>query len=313
MNELTLLSGTANPELSKNIAKHFNAKLTDMLLSRFADGEFHIQIKENVRGKNCFILQPTCPPVNENLMQLLLITDALRRSSAKSITAVIPYFGYGRQDRKSASRVPISAKLVSNLIVASGVNRILAMDLHAGQIQGFFDIPVDHLYGMPVFIEYFNSKKFKFGTDNIVIVSPDAGGVERARGFAKKLDCTLAIVDKRRPEPNKAAIMHIIGNVKDKTAIIVDDMVDTAGTLIKVATAIRNKGARHVVAACSHGILSGDAIKNINESCIEELIISDSVPLANKNDKITVLTISSLFAEAIKRIHEEQSISALFM
>lgn len=308
--ELKIISGNANRPLAEAIVKELSVPLTKARVTHFSDGEIQVKIEDNVRGADCFVIQPTCYPVNENIMELLIIADALRRASARRITAVVPYYGYGRQDRKAEPRVPISAKLVANLIVASGVHRMLAMDLHAGQIQGFFDIPVDHLYGTPVFLKYFRDKKF----EDLVVVSPDAGGVERARAFAKHLNADLAIVDKRRPRPNEAAIMNIIGEVKGKTAIILDDLVDTAGTLTKVAAAIKGKGATRVLASCSHGVLSGAAIQRIEESPIEELIITDSIPLdGKKSDKIKVLGIAPLLAEAIKRIYNDESVSALFV
>jgi ribose-phosphate pyrophosphokinase len=308
--ELKIITGNANRPLAEAIVKELSVPLTKANVTHFSDGEIQVKIDDNVRGADCFVVQPTCYPVNENIMELLIIADALRRASARRITAVVPYYGYGRQDRKAEPRVPISAKLVANLIVASGVHRMLAMDLHAGQIQGFFDIPVDHLYGTPVFLKYFREKKLK----DMVVVSPDAGGVERARAFAKHLEADLAIVDKRRPRPNEAAIMNIIGEVKGKTAILLDDLVDTAGTLTKVAAAIKEKGAVHVLAACSHGVLSGAAIQRIQESPIEELIITDSIPMnGKKSDKIKVLGIAPLLAEAIKRIYNDESVSALFV
>ncbi len=309
--ELKIIAGNANRPLAEAIVKDLGVSLCKAQITHFSDGEIQVKVEDNVRGADCFVVQPTCYPVNENIMELLIISDALRRSSARRITAVIPYYGYGRQDRKAEPRVPISAKLVANLIVASGVNRVLAMDLHAGQIQGFFDIPVDHLYGTPVFLKYFREKNFK----DLIVVSPDAGGVERARAFAKHLNADLAIVDKRRPRPNEAAIMNIIGDVKGKTAIILDDLVDTAGTLTKVAAAIKEKGgASRVLAAASHGVLSGAAIQRIEESPLEELIITDSIPVnGKKTDKIVVLSIAALLAEAIKRIYNDESVSALFV
>ena len=307
--ELKVLTGNANRPLAEAIAKNLGVDLCHAQINRFSDGEIQVKVEDNVRGADCFIMQPTCSPVNENLMELLIIADALRRASAKRITAVMPYYGYGRQDRKAEPRVPITAKLVANLIVAAGVTRMLSMDLHAGQIQGFFDIPVDHLYGTPVFLKYLKAKKLK----NMVVVSPDAGGVERARAFAKHLDADLAIVDKRRPRPNEAAIMNLIGDVKGKSAIILDDLVDTAGTLTKVANAIKDKGASQVIAAASHGVLSGDAIKRIDDSALKELIITDSIPLRGKSPKLKVLTIAPLLAEAIKRIYNDESVSALFV
>lgn len=308
--QLKVISGNANRPLAESIVKNLGVPLSIAHLTRFSDGEIQVKIVDNVRGADCFVIQPTCSPVNENLMELLIVIDALRRASASRITAVLPYYGYARQDRKAEPRVPITAKLVANLLVASGVSRVLAMDLHAGQIQGFFDIPVDHLYGTPVFLKYLKDKKL----NDMVVVSPDAGGVERARAFAKHLNSDLAIVDKRRPRPNEAAIMNIIGDVKGRTAIILDDLVDTAGTLTKVAAAIKEKGANKVMAAASHGVLSGDAVKRVEESCLEELIITDSIPFAHKNStKIKVLEIAPLLAEAIKRIHSNESISALFV
>lgn len=307
--ELKIITGNANRPLAESIVKNLGVELCKAQITRFSDGEIQVKVDDNVRGADCFIVQPTCMPVNEHLMELLIISDALRRASARKITAVIPYYGYGRQDRKAEPRVPITAKLVANLIVASGVTRVLSMDLHAGQIQGFFDIPVDHLYGTPVFLKHLTDKKY----NDLVVVSPDAGGVERARAFAKHLNAELAIVDKRRPRPNEAAIMNIIGEVNGRTAIILDDLVDTAGTLTKVAAAIKDKGATEVYAAASHGVLSGAAIQRIEESCIKELIITDSIPLARKSPKIEVLTIAPLLAEAIKRIYNDESVSELFV
>ncbi|MCL2484651.1 MAG: ribose-phosphate pyrophosphokinase [Endomicrobia bacterium] len=309
--KLKIIAGNANMELSKQIVQKLGMEISEAKVGHFSDGEIQVKIVDNVRGADCYIIQPTCSPVNENLMELLIIADALKRASAKRITAVMPYYGYGRQDRKSEPRVPITAKLVANLLAASGVTRVLTMDLHAGQIQGFFDIPVDHLYGMPVLLNYFQEKNL---TD-VVMVSPDAGGVERTRSFAKHFNADLAIVDKRRPRPNEAAIMNIIGEVKDKTCIILDDLVDTAGTLTKVAEAIKAKGAARVFATASHGVLSGSAKQKIQDSCIEELVITDSIPLKQDGptDKIVVLSIASILAEAIMRISNDESISALFL
>jgi ribose-phosphate pyrophosphokinase len=293
---MKLFAGNANPALAK--------------AGRFPDGEIEIKILENVRGTDCFIIQPTSEPANDNLMELLLIMDALRRASAMRITPVIPYFGYGRQDRKAQPRVPISSKLVSNLITTAGANRVLTMDLHAGQIQGFFDIPVDHIYTNPVFINYFKHKKLK----DVVVVSPDAGGVERARAFAKRLDYDLAIIDKRRTSPTDADILHVVGEVRGKTALIVDDLVDTAGTLAKAAKALRDTGAKAVYAACAHGVLAGPALERLENAPLEELVITDTIALNGKKlDKIRVLTVAPLLAEAIKRIHEERTVSALFV
>jgi len=308
--ELRVISGNANRSLAEEIVENLGIKLTAAGVKRFSDGETQVRIEENVRGTDCFVIQPTCPPVNESVMELLVICDALRRSSARRITAVIPYYGYGRQDRKAEPRVPITSKLVANLLVASGINRIVAMDLHAGQIQGFFDIPVDHLYAMPVFLNYIREKNYP----HLTIVSPDAGGVERARAFAKRLNADLVIVDKRRPKANEAEIMNIIGEVEGKTAIILDDIVDTAGTMVKVAHAIKKAGAIKVLASCSHGVLSGEAHKKLDESPIEELLITNSIPLAkNGSKKVKVLSVASLFAEAIRGIHLDKSISELFV
>jgi ribose-phosphate pyrophosphokinase len=308
--KLKIIAGTANSELAQQISQKLGIEISETKIGHFSDGEIQVKIIDNVRGADCYVIQPTCTPVNENIMQLLILADALKRASAKRITAVIPYYGYARQDRKAEPRVPITSKLIANLITASGIDRILTMDLHAGQIQGFFDIPVDHLYGTPVLLKYFQDKKL----DNPMVVSPDAGGVERARAFAKHLNADLAIVDKRRPKPNEAAIMNIIGDVKDRNAIILDDMIDTAGTLTKVAEAIKNAGANKVYAAASHGVLSGEALKKIKESCLEEVVITDSIPNYNhKEPKIKLLSIASLFAEAIMRISNDESISVLFV
>jgi ribose-phosphate pyrophosphokinase len=309
--KLKIISGNANVELAKQITHKLGVELSETKVGRFSDGEIQVKIVDNVRGADCYIIQPTSSPVNENLMELLVIADALKRASAKRITAVVPYYGYARQDRKSEPRVPITARLVANLFATAGIARVLTMDLHAGQIQGFFDIPVDHLYGMPVLLSYFKEKQL----DDIVIVSPDAGGVERARSFAKHFNADLAIVDKRRPRPNEASIMNIIGEVKNKNCIILDDLVDTAITLTKVADVIKAKGATRVFAAASHGVLSGSAKQKIQDSSIEKLVITDSIPLAKEGatEKIVVLSIASILAEAIMRISNDESISALFL
>ncbi|OGS27472.1 MAG: phosphoribosylpyrophosphate synthetase [Elusimicrobia bacterium RIFOXYB2_FULL_48_7] len=312
-NDIKIFSGSANPELAKSIAKELKAEPGKIFVSRFADGEIRVKIDENVRGKDCFIIQPTCPPVNDHIMELLIIMDALMRASAKRITPVLPYYGYARQDRKAEPRVPITAKIVANLITACGADRILAMDLHAGQIQGFFDIPVDHLYANPVFLHYFKSKNYVSKKHELCVVSPDAGGVERARAFAKRLEASLVIIDKRRPAPNQSSIMHIIGDVKGKTAVVLDDLIDTGGSLINAANALKKEGACRVLASCSHGVLSGDAIERIEKSSIEKLIITDSIPLRRKSDKITVLSVGRLLADAIRRIHNEESVSTLFV
>lgn len=309
---ITLLSGNAHKKLAADVAKHLGIHLGDATITTFSDGEIAIQINENVRGSDVFVIQPTCTPVNHNIMELLLIIDALKRASARRITAVMPYYGYGRQDRKVQPRVPISSKLVADLITAAGANRVLAVDLHAGQIQGFFNIPVDHLYASPVILDYVKRSEFK----DLVIVSPDAGGVERARAFAKRLSASLAIVDKRREKANVSQVMNVIGDVKNRDSIILDDLIDTAGTVVQAAEALKTKGAKRVYAACTHAVLSGPAIDRINASVIEELIVTDTIMLDNKKKrcaKLTVLSTAQLLAEAIKRIHEETSISSLFV
>jgi ribose-phosphate pyrophosphokinase len=310
MPELKIFTGNSNPQLAKDICECLGVSLGSADVGRFSDGEIQLRINDNVRGADTFIVQPTSPPVNDTAMELLIMIDALARASARRITVVLPYYGYGRQDRKAEPRVPITAKLMANLITAAGADRVLSMDLHAGQIQGFFDIPVDHLYAMPVFLDYIRKKNLP----DLVIVSPDAGGVERARAFAKRLDADLAIVDKRRPRANVADVMNVIGDVKGKTAILLDDMVDTAGTLCKDAAALQDFGAKRIFAACSHGVLSGPAIDRLNASPIEELMISNSIPLNGKDaTKIKVLSVAPLLAEAIKRIHDDESISQLFV
>jgi ribose-phosphate pyrophosphokinase len=309
---LKLFSGNAHPALAKEIAKALKTSIGEASVGRFPDGEVEVKITENVRGADCFVIQPTSYPANDNLMELLLMVDALRRASAWRITAVMPYFGYGRQDRKAEPRVPISAKLVSNIIRAAGVDRVLTMDLHAGQIQGFFDIPVDHLYANPVLVGHFQKKKIP--ANQLVVVSPDAGGVERARAFAKRLESGLAIIDKRRISPREANVMHVVGDVKDKVALIIDDLVDTGGTLAKAAQALVDAGATRVLAAAAHGVLAGPAIDRLNASPVEELVITNSIPLNHKDArKIRVLSVAPLLAEAIQRIHVERSISELFV
>lgn len=309
---IKIISGTGHRTLSKEVADNLGVVLCNTTIDTFSDGEFMIQVNENVRGTDSFIIQPTCPPVNDNIMELLLIIDALKRASARRITAVIPYYGYARQDRKVQPRVPISSKLVADLITASGANRVLTVDLHAGQIQGFFNIPVDHLYASPVLLDYVRKKDFK----DLVIVSPDAGGVERARSFARKLQCSLAIIDKRREMANVSQVMNVIGDVRDRDVIILDDMIDTAGTTTQAASALKEQGARRVYAASTHAVLSGPAIDRINDSVIEEVIVTNTIPLDSKKErckKLVVLSIAPLLAEAIKRIHEESSISSLFV
>jgi ribose-phosphate pyrophosphokinase len=309
---LKVFSGNAHPALCQEITKVLKTPLGRASIGRFPDGEVEVKVQENVRGADCFIVQPTSYPANDNLMELLLLVDALKRASARRITAVIPYFGYGRQDRKAEPRVPISAKLVSKMIEAAGINRVLTMDLHAGQIQGFFDIPVDHLYANPVLVSYFQKKKIP--AEKLVVVSPDAGGVERARAFAKRLESGLAIIDKRRLSPQEAAVMHVVGDVKGKIALIIDDLVDTGGTLVKAAQALQDSGAVKIFAAAAHGVLAGPAIERLNASPVEELVITNSIPLNHKDTKkIRVLSVAPLLAEAIARIHGERSISELFV
>ncbi|MDR0401647.1 MAG: ribose-phosphate pyrophosphokinase [Endomicrobium sp.] len=305
-----IISCNASIELASEIAKKLEVELSEVKVGRFSDGEIQVKIAESVRGECCYIIQSTSTPVNENLMELLIVADALRRASAEKITAVVPYYGYGRQDRKAEPRVPITARLIADFFTVAGITRVLTMDLHAGQIQGFFNVPVDHLHGKSVFFDYFKSKRL----NDVVIVSPDAGGVERARSFAKYFDADLAIIDKRRPRINEASVMNIIGEVKNRTCIILDDLIDTAETLTKVADAIKTNGATNVFAAATHGVLSGNAKKKIQDSCIEELVITNSVSLSNDGpvDKIKVLSIALILAEAIKRISNNKSISTLF-
>jgi ribose-phosphate pyrophosphokinase len=310
--DLKVFTGSAHPALGAAIALHIGVPLGRAHLARFSDGEVWFQIHDNVRGADVFVVQPTCSPVNENLMEMLVMLDAFKRSSASRLTAVLPYYGYGRQDRKDKPRVPISAKLVADLLQTAGSDRILTMDLHAAQIQGFFDIPVDHLFAAAVIIEHVQQLKLS----DLVVVSPDAGGVERARAYAKRLDASLAIVDKRRDQPNVTEVHHVIGDVSGRTALIVDDMVDTGGTLTKVAEAIKAAGAREVLASCSHAVLSGHAIERIEKSPLSKLIVTDSIPLsADKlaSGRIVVLTIGGLLGRAIKNIHEETSVTSLFV
>jgi ribose-phosphate pyrophosphokinase len=309
---LIVLSGRAHPELSRRICDYLQIPLGKISLYNFSDGENACQIEENVRGGDVFVVQPTCPPVNDNLMELLIVLDACRRSSAQRITAVIPYFGYARQDRKDKPRVPITAKLVSDLLTSAGASRVLTMDLHAAQIQGFFNIPVDHLFAAPVLIEEIR----RLGLGDLVMVSPDAGGVERARAFAKRLDAGLAIVDKRRTSPNHAEVMNIIGDVAGKTCVIVDDIIDTAGTLVKTAEVLHERGAARVLAAGVHPVLSGPAVERIANSVVEEVIVTDTIPLREEAlgcGKIRQLSVAELLGEAIRRIHEAKSVSSLFV
>ena len=297
--------------MAEEIANNLDLPLSKAEVKKFSDGEIFVEIKENVRGADVFVVQPTCTPVNDHLMELVIMVDALRRASARRITAVVPYYGYARQDRKVAPRVPISAKVVAEMFMAVGVRRVLSMDLHAGQIQGFFNIPVDHLYAAPVILEYIK-ENFK----DVVMVSPDAGGVERTRAFAKRLNAGLAIIDKRRDRPNESKAMHVIGDVEGKVAILLDDMVDTAGTLCNGAETLLNNGAKEVHASCSHAVLSGPAIDRITKSVIKSLVVTNSIPLrdaALQCKKIKVLSVSKLLSDAIYRIHNEDSVSSLFV
>jgi len=312
MRDLKIFTGSAHRLMAEEIAAHLRIPLSKADVRKFSDGEIFVEIKENVRGTDVFVVQPTCTPVNDHLMELVIMVDALRRASARRITAVIPYYGYARQDRKNAPRVPISAKVVAEMLMAVGVRRVLCMDLHAGQIQGFFNIPVDHLYAAPVILKYITES---FGQD-VVMVSPDAGGVERTRAFAKRLNSGLAIIDKRRDKPNECEAMHVIGDVRGKTAILMDDMVDTAGTLCAGAKTLLDNGAREVHACCSHPVLSGPAIDRLRASEIKSLVVTNSIPLQKEAEscgKIKVLSVSSLLAEAIYRIHNEDSVSSLFV
>ena len=312
LQDLKIFSGASNKPLTDEVCSLFNFPQGNVNVGTFSDGEIQIEINENVRGSDVFLIQSTCTPVNNNLMELLILIDAMKRASAERITAVIPYYGYARQDRKAAPRAPISAKLVADLLTTAGANRVLTMDLHAGQIQGFFNIPVDNLYASPIIFKYL---KEKYDND-LVIVSPDAGGVERARSMAKSLDTTIAIIDKRRLKPNEASVMNVIGEIEGKNALILDDMTDTAGTLTHGAKALMERGAKTVSACCIHPVLSGPAVKRINESPLEELIVTNTIPLseeAQKSDKINVLSVAELFAEAIKRINTNDSINSLFI
>ncbi len=309
--ELKLFSGNANRSLADEIGQYLRVSIANADVDRFSDGEIFVQINENVRGADVFIIQPTCPPVNDNLMELLVMIDALKRASAGRITAVLPYYGYGRQDRKVQPRVPITAKLVADLLTAAGIDRVMALDLHAGQIQGFFNIPVDHLFAAPVIIDYLGKKDLQ----DPVIVSPDAGGVERARAIAKRLKAGLAIIDKRRDGPNVAVFMHLIGDVRGKDAVIIDDMIDTAGTLIQAVEALEREGARRIIACGVHPVLSGPAVDRIRSSPLEELVITNSIPVPGQKRlaRVTVLSVAPLLGEAIRRIHDEESVSTLFV
>lgn len=304
-----VFSGTANQELSRQIAKYLGIPLSEASIKRFSDGEISIQIGESVRGKDVFIIQPTCAPTDTNLMELLILTDALKRSSASTVTAVIPYFGYARQDRKAAPRVPITAKLVANMIETAGIDRVVTMDLHAGQIQGFFDIPVDNLYGTITFINYLKNKHLS----NPIVASPDVGGVARARSLAKQLNLDLAIIDKRREKANESEVMNVIGDANGKDVILIDDMVDTAGTLIKAAAAFKERGATSVTAFCTHPVLSGPAYERIATGAIDELVVTDTIPLKEQNEHIKVISVAPLFAEVIRRVYHDESVNNLFM
>jgi ribose-phosphate pyrophosphokinase len=309
--DLKLFTGNANPSLAEEIARYLHLPLGDVEVSRFSDGEVFVQVNENVRGTDVFVVQPTCPPVNDNLMELLVLIDALKRASARRITAVLPYYGYGRQDRKVQPRVPITAKLVADLLTAAGVDRVLALDLHAGQIQGFFNIPVDHLFAAPVFVDYLGKKDLR----DAVIVSPDAGGVERARAIAKRLRAGLAIIDKRREGPNQAVAMYLIGDVRDKDTVVIDDMIDTAGTLTQAVGALEREGARRILACGVHPILSGPALDRLKAAPLEEVVVTNSIPVpeGKRLPHLTVLTVAPILGEAIRRIHDEESVSTLFI
>ncbi len=312
MNGLSIFAGNSNPVLADKISEYLAKPLGRLKVNRFSDGEIQVEIQENVRKQEIFVIQSTCNPVNENLVELLLLIDAFKRSSASRITSVIPYFGYSRQDKKVSPRVPISAKLMADLLENTGVNRVITMDLHAGQIQGFFNCPVDNLYAAPIIIDDIKTRH----PEHLVVVSPDAGGVERARAYAKRLNASLAIIDKRRSAPNKAKAMAIIGDVQDKTAIILDDMVDTAGTLTEAASVIVDKGAKAVHAYCTHPVLSGPAIDRINKSSLSSLVVTDTIPLskeAEQCDKIETLSIAKLVGEAIMRSYRGDSVNSLFV
>ena len=309
MRGFKIFSGSAHITFSQDLANFLDISLSKASINRFSDGEINVQINESVRGKDVFIVQPTCAPTNDNLMELLIITDALRRSGANSINAVIPYFGYARQDRKASPRVPISAKLVANLIEQSGVHRVITMDLHAGQIQGFFDIPVDNLYGSIMFVDYLRAKSFK----NPIIASPDIGGVARARHFADRLGMGLVIVDKKRQRANESEVMNIIGDVEGKDVILVDDMIDTAGTMCKAANVLKSRGANSIMALGTHPVLSGPALERIAQSSLDEVVVTNSIPLSTTHPKIKVLNAAPLFAEVIRRIYHNESVNSLFI
>lgn len=310
--EMKIFTGKSNLSLVKDIGDYLSIPVGRATVSQFSDGETQVRLDENVRGMDIFVIQSTSDPADRNLMEMLIMIDALKRASAGRITAVIPYYGYARQDRKDQPRVPITAKLVSDLITAAGADRVLTMDLHAGQIQGFFNIPVDNLYGTPVLLDYFKT----LGLKDVVVVSPDAGGVERARAYAKRLQAGLGIIDKRREGPNRATVMNLIGDVKGKEVLMVDDMIDTAGTISEGAKAIFKAGAKKIIAGCTHGVLSGPALKRLNEAPIDQVVVTNTIALNGKNQecaKIKVLSVAPILGEAIKRIHNEESVSSLFV
>ncbi len=312
MDHFIVFTGTANAPLAEEICQALNCRLGDLCIKTFADGEVYLQVQENVRGADVFVVQPTCTPVDRHVMELFLMLDALRRASAERITAVLPYYGYARQDRKDKPRVPISARLIASLLERAGADRVLALDLHAAQIQGFFDVPVDHLFATPVFMEYYKPDSI----DNLTVVSPDAGGVERARAFAKRLNAPLAIIDKRREEHNVAEVMHIIGEVEGTNCLMVDDLIDTAGTLVNGAKALLKQGALSVSACATHAVLSGPAIARLEESPISEVVVTNSIPVresVRKSPKFRILSVAPLLAKAIESIHEESSVSTLFV
>ena len=309
LSHIKIFTGNANPDLAKEICDYLGIDLGDSVVSKFSDGEINVEIDESVRGKDVYIVQPTCEPGNEHIMELLIMVDAIRRASARRITAVIPYYGYARQDRKSRGREPITAKLIANLLTKAGCRRVLTMDLHAQQIQGFFDVPVDHLYAAPIIANYFQSLEL----DDLVVVSPDIGGVARARKFAELLHAPLAIIDKRRPKPNVSEVMNIIGDIDGKNVILIDDIIDTAGTITNAAKALKERGAKEVYASCSHAVLSGPAIDRLNDCPIKEVVTTNSIPTDSKNcDKIKVLSVAPLFGEAIMRIFQDASVSKMF-
>jgi ribose-phosphate pyrophosphokinase len=312
MRELKLFTGNSNPALAHEICDYLGIAPGEATVGTFSDGEILVRIEENVRGMDVFLVQSASDPVNKHIMELLIMLDALKRASAYRITAVLPYYGYARQDRKDQPRVPITAKLVADLIATAGAHRVLTIDLHAGQIQGFFNVPVDHLYATPVLLDHFK----QVGLDNLVIVSPDAGGVERARAFAKRLKANLAIIDKRRDGPNQTKLMNIIGEVAGRNVLLLDDMIDTAGTIAQGAIALREKGARTILAGCTHAVLSGPALERINEAPMDTLVVTNTIPLNGKEEqcrKLVSLSVAPLLGEAIKRIHEEESVSSLFV